>query len=334
MKCPGHVPDFAEDWQAMRQEIDSFGAACAVAALIAWGFASAAEPQPELFEPGLVSTGFDDSHLSFAPDGGTMYFLRNTPDFMHWTILTSRRSGAGWGRLTIAPFSGRWSDADVFVTRDGQRIFFVSTRPIADEAKQDTDIWLIEREGDGYGAPRRITELSSGGYEWFPTLTDSGTIYFGSERAGGRGQSDIWRARWLGDRFSEPENLGPVINSGEQEIEPLIARDESWLIVAAKGREPSVGNYDLYLSYNCPDGWTTPRLLGAGVNSAGWDFAPHMAPDGTRFYFTSDRADTGGPLAGIDSLQALETVLSSPRNGLRDIYSVDAEALGIRRRCD
>jgi hypothetical protein len=233
-----------------------------------------------------------------------------------------------------APFSGRWSDADVFVTHDGRRLFFVSTRPIAEEVKQDTDIWLIEREGDGYGAPRRIAELSSGGYEWFPTLTDAGTIYFGSERAGGRGQSDIWRARWLGNRFCEPENLGPVVNSGEQEIEPLIARDESWLIFAAKGREPAAGNYDLYLSYNCLDGWTAPRLLGAGVNSIGWDLAPHMAPDGTRFYFTSDRAGTGEPLEGIDSLLALERALSSPRNVLRDIYSVDAEALGIRRRCD
>jgi hypothetical protein len=59
-----------------------------------------------------------------------------------------------------------------------------------------------------------------------------------------------------------------------------------------------------------------------------------MAPDGTRFYLTSDRADTGEPLDGIDSVLALESVLLSPRNGLRDIYSVDAEALGIRRRCD
>ena len=38
---------------------------------------------PKLFEPGLVSTGFDDAHVSFSPDGQTLYFLRSTPDFAH-----------------------------------------------------------------------------------------------------------------------------------------------------------------------------------------------------------------------------------------------------------
>ena len=57
---------------------------------------------PTLFEPGLVSTGFDDAHVSFSPDGETLYFLRNSPDFAHWTVLVSRRDrrtvGTGGGR--------------------------------------------------------------------------------------------------------------------------------------------------------------------------------------------------------------------------------------------
>ncbi|MBA3676506.1 MAG: PD40 domain-containing protein [Sphingosinicella sp.] len=289
--------------------------------------------EPEIYLPGIVSTGFDDAHVSFAPDGNRYFFIRNTPDFRHWTVLMREREGTGWGPVEVAPFSGRWSDADVFVTRDGKQLFFISNRPVKGEvAREDSDIWTIDLSRNDFGEPRHVAELSSEGFEWFPTLTDSGTIYFGSERKGGLGQTDLWRAHWLGDRFSEPENLGPEINSALQEIEPLIARDESWLIFAAKGRPDSVGDYDLYVSYNCSGGWTTPVPLPGPINSPGWDFGPQLSPDAKKFYFTSNRTKeipTGQRL----NLGQYEKMLSSPGNGLRDVYEIDASKLSIGRTC-
>lgn len=314
----------------LRYPLAMAGLAVALAAAAATG---RAETGPELFAPGLVSTGFDDSHLFFAPDGNTLYFLRNTPDFMHWTVLTVRRKGNRWETPRIAPFSGRWSDADIFITHDGARLFFISTRPVGGAGKQDTDIWMMTHEGGRWGAPRHVPELASPGYEWFPTLTKAGVVYFGSEREGGLGHSDLWRARWLGDRFSAPENLGPVINTADQEIEPLIAPDESWLVFAARGRKDGAGSYDLYVTFNCPGGWSEPRPLGGGVNSPAWDFAPHLSPDGSRFYFTSNRADTAAEFTDVTDLRSLERRLHAPRNGLRDIYSVDATVLGLDRGC-
>ena len=103
----------------------------------------AAEPAhaaPKLFEPGLVSTGFDDAHVTISPDGKTLYFLRDTPDFAHWTVLVSRRAGGRWGPAEVAPFSGRWNDGDVTITRDGRRLFFISNRPVEGDApRPDTE---------------------------------------------------------------------------------------------------------------------------------------------------------------------------------------------------
>jgi hypothetical protein len=294
--------------------------------------AQAQEAAPVLFEPGLISTGYDESHIAFAPDGRSLYVLRNSPDFMHWTVLLSERRGSRWSPLRLATFSGRWSDADVFITRD-QRLYFVSNRPRDGVVHDDTDIWTMRREGDHWGEPERVAELSSEGYEWFPTMTDGGVIYFGSERQGGAGRSDLWRARWLGDHFSEPENLGPALNTANQEIEPLIAPDESWLVFAAQGRTPSAGAYDLYVSYNCPGGWTPPRPLGHGVNSDGWDFAPRMSPDGRQFFFTSNRSMTAGEWKDVRSAGDLHRRLETPGNGLRDIYVISAQALRLERRC-
>ena len=311
-----------------------FALATILGSVLSMAQAATEKPPPALFVPGLVSTGFDDSHSSFSPDGKTLYFLRNTPDFMHWTIVVSRATTHGWSVPAIAPFSGRWSDADVFVTRDDKRLFFISTRPVNGQHRGDTDIWTMARTGTGWSEPRHVPELSSEGFEWFPTLTESGVVYFGSERQGGLGQSDIWRAHWLGDRFSTPENLGPIINSSDQEIEPFIAPDESWMIFAARGHNPGFGSYDIYITYNCLSGWTKPRQLGAGVNSPAWDFAPHVSPDGRRLYFTSNRASTLEAFDNMKTLQDLEYRLHSPQNGLRDIYHVNMEDLDIQRDCD
>jgi len=305
---------------------------CAVSIALGGEAAAQSRDAPEIFAPGVVSTGFDDAHVAFTPDGATMFFLRSTPDFMHWTIMTSRSAGSGWSPPQVATFSGQWSDADVFVTHDGSRLFFVSDRPADGAESEGTDLWVADRSPAGWSEPRHVRELAGAGYDWFPTMTDAGVLYFGSERPGGRGLSDLWRARWLGDRFSEPENLGPILNSPEQEIEPLIAPDERWLIFAARGRPDATGGYDLYVSYNCSSGWSRPEPLRGGVNSAAWDFGPRFSPDRTRFFFTSNRAPAGAWASRLDA-KALEERLSSPRNGLRDVYVVDADVLDLHSPC-
>src|SRR5262245_20576629 len=37
-------------------------------------------PRAMLFAPGTVSTGDDDAHVTFSPDGHTVYFLKDAPD--------------------------------------------------------------------------------------------------------------------------------------------------------------------------------------------------------------------------------------------------------------
>jgi dipeptidyl aminopeptidase/acylaminoacyl peptidase len=309
-----------------------------------------------LVAPGVVSTGDSESHATLSPDGRSLYFVKLTPDFAHWTVVVSERSADGWGEPTLAWFSGGWDDADVSFSPDGNTLFFVSNRPDGENlpARTDTDLFRMRRTptAAGWGAPERIAELSSPGNEWFPTQTSDGTLYFGSERRvgnlGPEGTSDLWRARWLGDRFGEPENLGRVINGEGQEIEPWVAPDESRLVFAAKGRPDSLGSYDLYVSYRCGDAWSQPRPLGPGVNSSAWEFGGRFSPDGAVFFFTSNHAserfigfhDASERITGpailrreYDSYRGLLERLRSPGNGLFDIYAVETAALGLADPC-
>ncbi|HZS05431.1 MAG TPA: hypothetical protein VFD58_11395 [Blastocatellia bacterium] len=121
-------------------------------------YASAqALPAPAIFGEGAISTGDDESHPAFTPDGRTLYFLKNSPSFSFWTIVVSHFEHGRWGRPEVAPFSGQYSDADPFITPDGRKLFFISTRPVDGRTKQDTDIRVMERTQAGprrAGAPR------------------------------------------------------------------------------------------------------------------------------------------------------------------------------------
>lgn len=291
-------------------------------------------PRPEIFEPGMVSTGFDDSHAVFSPDGRELYLLRNTPDFSRYTILVTRFEKGGWSPLEVAPFSGRYSDADVSFSHDGKTMFFVSTRPVGGKGpeREDMEIWTLKKTSDGWSEPEHIQALSSPGDEFFPVVADSGTLYFGSDRKGGRGRGDIWRSRRVDGRYSEPENLSDAINTPAQEFEAWVAPDESFMILAASGRPDSHGAYDLYVSRSCNGSWQPPTNLGEPINSSGWDLSPRLTPDGKYFLFTSNRS----VLSARDhrfSLAELDRALSSPGNGLRDIYRMDASALPLGEPC-
>ena len=297
---------------------------------------------PSLFVPGVVSTGDSESHATLSPDGQTLYFVKLTPDFAHWTIVVSKRVQGHWSEPVVAPFSGRWDDSDLSFSPDGKTIYFVSNRP-ADEAgerRPDVDIFRMQRTADGWSTPQRITELSSSGNEWYPNQAANGTLYFGSERRPGNlgpeGTSDLWRARWLGDHFGEPENLGAVINTNGQDIEAWVAPDETTLVFAAKGRSDGLGSYDLYASRYCAGAWTTPRPLSGGINSAGWEFGGRFSPDGSTFYFGSNLAESPAErtLTDAQGYRELTEQLRSPHNGLFDIYTIPSSELAIPQSCE
>jgi len=284
---------------------------------------------PQLLGAGVLSTGDDESHAVLTPEGDRVYFLKNTPLFDHWTIVTSRWNGKRWTTPEVVPFSGRWNDADPFLTADGSKLYFISNRPVdGTTPKTDTDLWMAEQKpGGAWSAPVHLGVVNSSESEWFPSVTRDGTLYFGSERAGGKGGADIWRSRLVGGVYQAPENLGEPINSEGGEFEPMIAPDERFLVFAAIGREGGAGAFDLWISYNEGARWSQPVRLPAPLNTPAWDFAPRLSPDGRVLLFTSSRGRIGRDLDHALKYEELLSKLHAPRNGLRDLYYIAASAL-------
>lgn len=287
--------------------------------------------EPTIFGKGVISTGHFDSHPAFTPDGRTLYFVRSAPDFSFWTIVFSRFVNGRWTTPSTAPFSGQYSDADPFITHDGSRLYFISRRPVAGKSRPDLDIWFVEKTSNGWSEPKNPgSPINSPGNEWYPTLSARGTIYFGSDREGGKGRTDIYRCQFVDGKYAEVENLGAPINSEFNEFEPLIAADESSIIFMAGGRAQGLGGFDLYATFYRDNKWTEPTNLGDKINSRGNEYSPTMSPDGKYFFWTSTRGFGTQTLQKPLGSSELMTKLSSPGNGLGDIYQIDLSSSGIQ----
>jgi len=289
--------------------------------------------KPEVFAPGVISTGDFESHPAFTPDGRTLYFLKDAPNFSFWTMVVSRFERGAWQSPTLVPWSGRYRDADPFITADGQRFFFISDRPVDGKPKEDLDIWMMQREGETWGPPQHLdAPVNSSGDEWFPTLASDGTLYFGSDREGGLGRTDIYRCRFVDGKYLPAENLGEAVNSKSDEFEPMIAPDQSYLIFMASGRPEGKGSGDLYVSLFRDGKWQPARNLGEPINSRALEISPKVSPDGRWFFFTSSRGVfIGKPFDKQMTSNEMMGILHGPGNGLGDIYQVDFNALGIAR---
>jgi Tol biopolymer transport system component len=287
---------------------------------------------PQIFAEGIISVGNYESHPSFSPTGDTVYFVKSNPDISKWTIWVSYFRGNKWSSPQVAPFSGQYWDADPFFSPDGKELYFISNRPAKSggEAK-DFDIWKMQRTKTGWGPPVQLpVVINSPANEYYPTIASNGTLYFGSRRDGGKGNSDIYKSELRSGKYQEPENLGDGINSAGSEFEPFISPDETFIIFMA-ARPDHLDNADLYIAHNKNGQWGLAKKLPAPFNSEVTEFSPSITRDGKYFFFASARNKNSNATSKPETTEAINKRLASAGNGLGDIYQVDMEALQIEK---
>ena len=114
-------------------------------------------------------------------------------------------------------------------------------------------------------------------------------LYFVSDRPGGYGKTDIWMSRIQKDgSYQNPVNLGPQINSEDEEFSPFYDSHEHKLYFASNWHYGFGGQDIFYIEYK-RNAWTTPKNLGHAVNSSQNDFYFYMTADRSKNYFASNR---------------------------------------------
>ncbi len=240
---------------------------------------------PVLFAPEILNfDGGYHSTIVFSPDGLEAYWTRMTMD--SWTM---RMEDGVWTAPARVTFGMETDVSEVFLAPTGDRAFFLSSEPTSSDPVERERIWWVQRTESGWSEPTPMQdEIIAHPTHWNLSLALNNNLYFASQASGVRGRTDVYRARFDGERYAAPEDLGTAINSDGDDLCPFVSPDESYVVFSRSG--PDTRGLDLYVSFRNDDGsWAEAVELGAPVNSDRGEISPVVSPDGKYLFFTSSR---------------------------------------------
>lgn len=187
-----------------------------------WGTAS---PVDEL------SSGSPETNVAISADGLRIWFARD--DAGDFDIYTSSRGDRTeqWETL-VTPIAAlntpEGNEYPCAVTADRKTMVYA-------RGASTQKLYVTDRDStaDPWTEGSLIAELDGSQSNQEAWLSPNGLhMYFTSERSGGYGDSDIYRA-WRAtrtDSFSTPENVGAEINSNEVESDPWLSPNRSYIM--------------------------------------------------------------------------------------------------------
>ena len=214
-----------------------------------------------------------------------------------------------WGKAR--PIEGNLNteghDACLSISPDGNSIYIYRN----DGGAYIGDIFVSKKSlsSGSWGLPVPLEKpINTSYFESSACLSaDGNKLYFVSEREGkksdAQGKGDIYVSeRLTRTTWSEPKNLGPIINTPDDEISVFIHPDGKTLFFSSKGHL-SIGGLDIFMSKLQDDGsWSKPENLGYPINTIDDDVHFILSLDGKTAYYSAVKGE------GL---------------GERDIYKID-----------
>lgn len=207
----------------------------------------------------------------------------------------AKKENAAWVDRTWLgePVNTNANEGAQTITADGKYIFFTAcNRP--DGYGRMCDIYYSGIDEDGrWSKPVNLGEPVNTVYsEKHPAISADGrTLYFTSNRPGGKGDFDLWMSERTGDSWSKPVNMGDSINTAGTEQSPFIHPDQKSLYFSSDGW-PGMGRGDIFLARMNHDGtWSSPVNLGYPINTHNEEVGFIVNARGNRAYYSTNRRE-------------------------------------------
>jgi len=200
------------------------------------------------------------------------------------------------------------NDASIALSPDGQELYTFYS-----DEKNGGDIYVCHLEGEAWSKPEPLnSNINTPSWEGSCSITADGKfLYFASERPGGYGKKDLYvSTKQVNGSWGPAENLGPIINTKNNDDDPFIHPDGITLFFSSQGHK-SIGGFDIMYSIKKDGKWIEPTNMGYPLNTTDDDRYYVITAKGDRGYFSSDRN-------------------SKQNGGHQDIYTVTPGVVGER----
>ena len=247
------------------------------------------EMSPMIYQDGIVfSSNKKNSVIVVTTDQNNNY---------PYNLYYVEKKGRKWGRPSLfSPgISSRLSESSSSFSADFNTLYItrsqMATAKVSQMQKADTirnGIFECSRTGKDWEVTQAFYFNDSEYDVAFPSLSSDGKqLFFASRQEGGYGGYDLYVSEKIGVSWSDPENLGPTVNSSENEVFPFF-HENGRLYFSSRGHNTQ-GNLDIFYTEKYDGEWITPINLPRPFNSRQDDFSYVLSAKMDTGYFASNR---------------------------------------------
>ena len=253
-----------------------------------------------------ISTDADEYLGTLSPDGEHFYFTRrksvvDDSPFSHgekvnkeFFSYSDKKNGRfGTGAPLPHPFNQSLSEGSPTINITNDMLIF--TKLVSTSGYHNYDLYYSELIDGEWTEPKSLGPNINRPDSWESQASlssDGKMLFFASDRPGTYGGSDIWYSQRNSDgTWRKPVNLGPTINTPENERSPFLHTDSKTLYFSSSGHD-GMGGQDIFFSkLDEKNRWTAPTNIGYPINSENDEVDFFVSLDGKTGYFSSNNID-------------------------------------------
>jgi outer membrane protein OmpA-like peptidoglycan-associated protein len=241
-----------------------------------------------------------------SPDGKTLYFTREghpenigkdkLQDAWYSEILPDKT----WGKAKSvgSPINNRHNNAICSISPD-QKTAILNNIYLSDSSMEKGVSMATRLKNNTWSFPKPLkikNFQNKSNFAEFSLSPDGKTLFITAYFKETFGGKDLYVSFLQKDNsWSEPQNLGPKINTAEDESCPFFATDGETLYFTSKGFS-GFGDGDIFMTKRVNKSWTNwsePQNLGDQINSERWDGYFSIPADGSFAYLSSKEKAIG-----------------------------------------
>lgn len=259
-----------------------------------------------------IGTKINSSVTDIAPiisaDGQTLYFARGNHKNNYGGSMDEadiwysvRQHDGTWSTAKNIGYPLNNSGVNVIVNAmpDGNTLFLEGLYNSDGSFKSDQGISITHRTNKGWSIPKQMkidNFYNNNIYETYFFTTDQKVLIMSIERDDTFGDKDLYISfRRDNGTYTEPKNMGAVLNTFADESTPFMAPDNKTLYFSTSGLK-GYGSNDIYMTKRLDDSWmrwSKPKNMGKSINTSSWDTYLSVSAKGDTAFLVSTASSYG-----------------------------------------